>query len=90
MPQAPAGLPPLPDEFTPPGQLTRHIVAAADSNKDRVITLPELSDFFDENFSQWDQDKNGSLDAQELAVAFAQLAAPDGVGFRTFQGAKQQ
>jgi Ca2+-binding EF-hand superfamily protein len=90
MPQAPAGLPPLPDEFTPPGQLTRHVLAAADSNTDGIITLQELNDFFDENFSQWDQDNNGSLNAQEFGLAFAQLAAPDGVGFRTFQGAKQQ
>src|SRR5262249_1030288 len=90
MPQPPPGLTPPPDEFMPPGQLTKHILAEADSNKDGVITVQELNDFFDKNFSQWDQDKNGSLDAQEFGVAFAQLAAPDGVGFRTLQGAIQQ
>jgi Ca2+-binding EF-hand superfamily protein len=90
MPQPPAGFTPPPDEFTPPGQLAKHILPAADSNKDGVITLQELNDFLDQNFSQWDQDNNGSLNAQEFGLTFAQLAAPDGVGFRTFQGAIQQ
>jgi Ca2+-binding EF-hand superfamily protein len=90
MPQPPAGLTPPPDEFTPPGQLAKHIFAAADSNKDGVITLRELNDFFDKNFSQWDQDNNGSLNAQELSLAFAQLAAPDPQGFRTFKSSIQQ
>ena len=90
MPQPPAGLTSPPDEFTPPGQLAKHILAAADSNKDGVITLQELNDFLDQNFSQWDQDNNGSLNAQEFGLAFAQLAAPDGDGFHVFQGTIKQ
>ena len=90
MPLPPAGLTPPPDEFTPPGQLTKHILAAADSNKDGAVTLQELNDFLDQNFSQWDKDNNGSLNAQEFGLAFAQLAAPDGVYFGTFQGSLHQ
>jgi len=91
MPQPPTGLNPPPDEFTPTGQFAKHVFAAADSNKDGVITLQELNDFVDKNFSQWDPENNGSLNAQELGLAFAQLAAPDGgAGFRTFRGAIQQ
>jgi hypothetical protein len=63
---------------TPDRQLAKHILAAADSNKDGLLSLPELNDWLDQSFSQWDLDGNGSLNAQELDVAFSQLAAPDG------------
>lgn len=67
-----------PDEMpTPDKQLAKHIMAGADSNKDGLISLQELNDFLDKSFSQWDQDGNGSLNAQELSMAFAQLARPD-------------
>jgi Ca2+-binding EF-hand superfamily protein len=77
MPQLPAGMTPPPDEFAPPYQLSKHILAAVDSNKDGVITLQELNDCLEKNFSQWDQDHDGRLTAQELGLAFAQLAAPE-------------
>jgi Ca2+-binding EF-hand superfamily protein len=62
---------------TPDSQLAKHIFAAADSNKDGLLSLQEISDFLDQNFSQWDQDSNGSLDRHEFALAFGQLALPD-------------
>jgi hypothetical protein len=58
--------------------LAEHILAAADSNKDGLLSLPELNDWLNQSFSQWDLEGNGSLNAQELNVAFSQLAAPDG------------
>lgn len=92
--QPPPGLAPLPAEATPPGQLTRHLFDAADSNKDGTITFTELSAFLDSNFSQWDHNGDGALDAQELDQAFAQLIAPDGHAsgqvFRTYQAPPQQ
>jgi hypothetical protein len=67
-----------PDELpTPDGQLTKHILAGADSSKDGLLSLQELSNFMDKSFGQWDQDGNGSLNAQELNAAFGQLAKPD-------------
>jgi hypothetical protein len=63
---------------TPDSQLAKHIFAGADSNKDGLLTLQEVSDFLDKNFSQWDQNSNGSLDEHEFAAAFGQLALPDG------------
>jgi hypothetical protein len=63
---------------TPDRQLAEHILAAADSNKDGLLSLPELNDWLNQSFSQWDLEGNGSLNAQELNVAFSQLAAPDG------------
>jgi Ca2+-binding EF-hand superfamily protein len=62
---------------TPDKQITKHLFAQADANKDGWLSLQELNDFLDKSFSQWDQDGNGSLDAQELAAAFGQLAMPD-------------
>ena len=67
-----------PDEIpTPDKQLTKHIIALADSNKDGALSLQELNDFLDKSFGQWDQNSDGALDAQELAAAFGQLARPD-------------
>lgn len=68
----------IPDEMpTPDKQLTKHVMALADTSKDGLLSLQELNDWLDKSFSQWDQDGNGSLDAQELAVAFGQLAMPN-------------
>ena len=67
-----------PDEMpTPDKLLTKHIMALADTSKSGLLSLQELNAWLDKSFSQWDQDGNGSLDAQELAVAFGQLAMPD-------------
>jgi hypothetical protein len=54
-----------------------YILAAADSNKDGLLSLPELNGWLNQSFSRWDLEANGSLNAQELNVAFSQLAAPD-------------
>jgi Ca2+-binding EF-hand superfamily protein len=62
---------------TPDTQVARHILAGADSNKDGSLSIPELSDFLDTSFSQWDRDGNGWLDAQEITVVFSQLTLPD-------------
>jgi len=67
-----------PDQLpTPDKQLVKHIMALADANKDGLISSQELNDFLDKSFSQWDQDGDGALDAQELSNAFGQLAMPD-------------
>ena len=67
-----------PDQLpTPSGQLANHIFAYADSNKDGFLSLQELNDFLDKSFNQWDQNGDGSLDAQELGTAFGILAMPD-------------
>jgi hypothetical protein len=57
--------------------LAKHIFAGADANKDGFLSLQEVNDFLDKNFSQWDQNSNGSLDEHEFAMAFGQLALPD-------------
>jgi hypothetical protein len=68
-----------PDELpTPDKQLTKRILAGADSNKDDTLTFQEVSTFLlGKCFSQWDLDGNGSLDSQELNEAFGQLAKPE-------------
>ena len=67
-----------PDQMPTPGkQITKHIFAAADTNKDSLLSLQELNDFLSKSFTQWDQDGDGSLSAQELSAAFGQLAMPD-------------
>jgi hypothetical protein len=63
---------------TPGKMLAKNIVAGADVNKDGWVTLQELNDYLEKNFSQWDQDGSGSLDSQELTIAFANLTMPDG------------
>jgi EF hand len=67
------------DLQTPDRQLAKHILAAADSNKDGLLSFQELNAWLDQSFSQWDLDANGLLNAQELNIAFSQLAAPDAV-----------
>jgi Ca2+-binding EF-hand superfamily protein len=68
-----------PDEFvTPDAQVTKRILAGADSDKNGQLTFQEVSAFLlGRCFSQWDQDGSSSLDAQELNAAFGQLAKPD-------------
>ena len=68
-----------PDELpTPDAEVAKHILTGADSNKDGALTLKEISTFLlGKCFSQWDEDGNGSLDAQELNAAVGQLAVPD-------------
>ena len=63
---------------TPDSQLAKHIFAGADANQDGLLSLQEVSEFLDKNFSQWDQNSSGSLDEHEFAMAFGQLAIPDG------------
>src|SRR5262249_26802006 len=63
---------------TPDSQLAKHIFAGADANKDGFLSLQEVNDFLDKSFGQWDQNSNGSLDEREFALAFGQLALPDG------------
>jgi Ca2+-binding EF-hand superfamily protein len=63
---------------TPDAQLAKNIFARADANKDGLLSFQEVSDFLDKNFSQWDQSSNASLDEHEFAMAFGQLALPDG------------
>jgi Ca2+-binding EF-hand superfamily protein len=68
-----------PDELpTPDAQVAKNILAGSDFNTDGALTYQEVSAFLlGRCFRQWDQDGNGSLDAQELHVAFGQLARPD-------------
>jgi hypothetical protein len=67
-----------PDQLpTPAKQITRHLFAAADINKDGLLSLQELNDFLDKNFGLWDQNGDASLGAQELAMVFGQLSMPD-------------
>jgi Ca2+-binding EF-hand superfamily protein len=63
---------------TPDGQLCKHLLAGADSNKDGLLSLQEINDFLEKSFGGWDQDGNGSLDTKELGMAFGQLTIPDG------------
>lgn len=62
---------------TPDRQLSKHIMALADANKEGLLNLQELNDWLDKSFSQWDQNGDGSLDAQEFDVAFRELVRPD-------------
>ncbi|HEV2329277.1 MAG TPA: hypothetical protein VGY56_10860 [Verrucomicrobiae bacterium] len=66
------------DEIRTPDQMiTENIMAAADANKDGLLSLQELNDWLSNSFSQWDQNGDGTLDASELGAAFGQLARPD-------------
>jgi hypothetical protein len=73
LPQLPLGAPPLPEDHALHNLLTKKLMAAVDANNDEWITLAEAMAFVDQNFSKWDTDKNGWLDAAEFAAAFAQL-----------------
>jgi hypothetical protein len=65
------------DILTPDAMLAKHIMTAADSNKDGVLSQQEVSDFLEKNFAQWDSNGNGSLDAQEFGAAFGPFVMPD-------------
>lgn len=62
---------------TPDQVITANIMAAADANKDGVVSLQELNDWLSNSFSNWDQDGDGALDAAEFGAAFGQIARPD-------------
>lgn len=66
------------DQIRTPDQIiTENIMAAADANKDGLLSVQELNDWLSNSFSQWDQHGDGTLDAAELGAAFGQLARPD-------------
>jgi hypothetical protein len=72
-PQLPPGAPPLPEDHALHNLLTKKLMAAVNANNDTWITSTEAIAFVDHNFSSWDANSNGWLDASEFAVAFAQL-----------------
>jgi Ca2+-binding EF-hand superfamily protein len=72
-PQPPPGAPPLPEDYALHNLLTKKLMAAVDANNDTWITPSEAIAFVDQNFSKWDANSNGWLDASEFAAAFAQL-----------------
>ena len=51
-------------------------MAAVDANNDTWITSTEAIAFVDQNFSRWDTNSSGWLDASEFAAAFAELMPP--------------
>jgi hypothetical protein len=53
--------------------LAKKLMAAVNANNDGWITLAEAIAFVDQNFSKWDANSSGWLDASEFAAAFAQL-----------------
>jgi len=63
---------------TPDVVVSKHLLAAVDTNKDGLLSLQEFNDFIDRNFGQWDKNGDGSLDAEEFSAAFGQMALPDG------------
>jgi hypothetical protein len=76
-PQPPPGLQPPPEGLTPAGHLAKKIFTLADTDNDGSLTFAEVSEFLDGNFARWDLDGNGSLNAQECALAFDELFRPD-------------
>jgi hypothetical protein len=72
-PQLPPGAPPLPEDHVLHNLLTKRLMAAVAANNDTWITSTEAIAFVDQNFSKWDVDSNGWLDASEFAAAFAEL-----------------
>ncbi|HEU5248116.1 MAG TPA: hypothetical protein VFU09_13590 [Candidatus Udaeobacter sp.] len=73
MPQPPPGAPPPPEEMALHNQLAKKLMATVDANKDGWMTFQEALAFVTQNFAKWDANSNGSLDASELAAAFAQF-----------------
>jgi Ca2+-binding EF-hand superfamily protein len=73
LPPPQPGAPQLPEDHALHNLLAKKLMAAVDLNNDGWITLAEAMAFVDQNFSKWDADKNGWLDASEFAAAFAQL-----------------
>jgi len=71
--QPPPGAPPLPEDHALHNLLAKKLMVAVDVNNDTWITLTEAIAFVDQNFSKWDANSSGWLDASEFAAAFAQL-----------------
>jgi Ca2+-binding EF-hand superfamily protein len=72
-PQPPQGVPPPPEELALHNLLAKNFMVTVDSNKDGWMTLQEALAFVSQTVAQWDTDGDGSLDASELAAAFAQF-----------------
>jgi EF hand len=72
-PQPPPDAPPIPEGQALHYLLPKSVMAAVDANNDTWITSTEAIAFVDQNFSRWDANRNGWLDASEFAAAFAQL-----------------
>lgn len=71
-PQPPPGVPP-PEEMALYNPFAKKLMITVDANKDGWMTFQEALAFVTQNFAKWDANSNGSLDASELAAAFAQL-----------------
>src|SRR5215471_2539354 len=69
----PPGAPLLSEDHALHSLLAKKLLAAVDANRDGWITLAEAMAFVDQNFSKWDANSSGWLDASEFAAAFAQL-----------------
>jgi Ca2+-binding EF-hand superfamily protein len=72
-PEPPPGAAPLPKDHALHSLLAKKLMAAVHANNDGWITLVEAIAFVDQNFSKWDANSSGWLDASEFAAAFAQL-----------------
>jgi Ca2+-binding EF-hand superfamily protein len=72
-PQPPPGVPPPPEEMALHNLLAKKLMVTVDANKDGWMTFQEALAFVTQNFAKWDANSNGSLDASELAAAFAQF-----------------
>ena len=72
-PPPPPGAPPLPEDHALHNLVAKKLMAAVDLNNDGWITLTEAMAFVDQNFSKWDANSSGWLDASEFAAAFAQF-----------------
>jgi len=72
-PEPPLGAPPLPKDHALHSLLAKKLMAAVHGNNDGWINLVEAIAFVDQNFSKWDANSSGWLDASEFAAAFAQL-----------------
>jgi hypothetical protein len=60
-------------------QLARPLLESLDGNKDGRVSEPELSAGMKKHFSEWDRDKNGTLDQREIADGLQKLL-PAGAG----------
>jgi Ca2+-binding EF-hand superfamily protein len=87
-PQPPPGAPPFPEDLALHNLLAKTLMATVDSNNDGWMTFQEGLAFVSQTFAKWDANSNGSLDASELAAAFAQLmpAPPTNRSFGTESG----
>lgn len=73
-PQLPPGVPAPPEDFALHIRLAKNLMAAIDANKDGKATLQEANAYVTRSFGRWDdRERNGSLDATELASAFDHL-----------------